>query len=177
MEINAIGCRELSGFLGFPIGNPYVIVNVGGEEKASTQKSNKPNGSNANFLEVLNLKVAIPENPLFAPPINLLVYDDRVIHKPLIAFRSLSTAHFIPWENVQVVQEDAPVVVKEIPGAPLEERKPAEEGVGLESTLKVNVPLQDPTQVDLDALNLTPQEREEREKMNERMKKLNGKSF
>jgi len=175
LEISAIGLRDLVGYLGFPIGFPYVVFNCGGETSVKTEKSNKPSGSHPNHLEVLKLNVQIPEDPLFAPPINIQVYDDRVIHKPLVAFRSLNSAQFIPWQKVEVVPENTPPVVENIPGASQlseETKKQASETNLVGSDLKVNVELQDPTQLDLDTLHLTPQEREEREAINERMKKL-----
>lgn len=65
------------------------------------------------------MNIKVPENKLFAPPINIRVYDDRlVLGKPLIATRSLPLEAFVPWESVRpVVSEDAPRIVDEIPGA------------------------------------------------------------
>lgn len=55
---------------------------------------------------------------MFAPPLNIRVYDDRVIAKPLIGTRSLPLEAFISWEAVRPnISEDAPKIVQEIPGA------------------------------------------------------------
>ncbi len=66
----------------------------------------------------------IPENPLFAPPLNIRVYDDRLILKPLVALRSIPLSPFIPWaqpseQDLAVLNENIRKPVDQIPGAAL----------------------------------------------------------
>lgn len=70
----------------------------------------------------------VPEDPLYAPSLNIRVRDDRKIHKPLLGNRSLSLGPFIPWTSAKPPSEaDTELkVVKEIPGAPKEEPKQEE---------------------------------------------------
>jgi hypothetical protein len=73
--------------------------------------------------------VPVPENQLFAPPINIKVKDDRLIHQPLVATRSISMTPFIPWTPEEpIVREDVTPVVDKIPGAKEEPVKPSASG-------------------------------------------------
>jgi hypothetical protein len=70
------------------------------------------------------LEVKLPSSRLFAPPLNIRVYDDRVLYKALVATRSISLAPFITWDDskdeisiVPLDDETKPKVVDKIPGA------------------------------------------------------------
>ena len=47
-------------------------------QKLSTKNSKKPHPSDANFLELLELDVKLPENPLFAPALKITAIDERL---------------------------------------------------------------------------------------------------
>jgi len=69
--------------------------------------------------------------------LNIKVYDDRLITKPMVAYRSLSLTPFLPWTppaTLNELDENAPKVVDVIPGAALasKEEKPQEEHVILD---------------------------------------------
>lgn len=68
------------------------------------------------------MNLQVPDNRIYAPPINIKVYDDRLIHKPLIATRSISMSPFIPWDQdtdalKALNQENFKPTVDKIPGA------------------------------------------------------------
>lgn len=68
------------------------------------------------------MDVKIPEDKMFAPPINVRVYDDRLLNKPLLATRSIPIVPFIPWGEdnklaIQAAGEQMPEKVEGIPGA------------------------------------------------------------
>jgi len=90
LEVSIIGLRELLPYLLIPIQKPFVEFNCGGTDKIITQISTSPTSSSPNFLEVIEVAVRIPEDKLFAPPINIKVFDDRLIYKPLIGVRYLN---------------------------------------------------------------------------------------
>lgn len=74
----------------------------------------------------MELPLQVPEDPLYAPSLNIRVFDDRVISKPNIATRSLSLASWYPWNKdpLPSVEQDTEIkVVNEIPGAPKEAPK------------------------------------------------------
>ncbi|KAJ3431796.1 c2 calcium-dependent membrane targeting [Anaeramoeba flamelloides] len=82
-----------------------------------TQSCNLPSGANANHLEVFRVKAKVPLSHLFAPNINVRVYDNKKISKPLVASGSISLAQFIPWADVPLQSSNLPPKIDRIPGA------------------------------------------------------------
>lgn len=77
------------------------------------------------FFQVLQIPVNIPKDPLFAPSINVRVFDDRMVHKPLVGTRSIGIAPFVTFygrkKQLEDLEADLPksVDLEDIPGAKL----------------------------------------------------------
>ena len=129
---------------------PFVTFDCGGQdnEKVTTKLSTKPSPQNPNHLETLKLAVKVPENKLFSIPVNIRVYDDRVI-KTLVATRSISLTQFIPWDDTAQAElqiEDQPKRVSGIPGASLIKKEPSNDNNDNNNDIKVEVqPEDDPS--------------------------------
>ena len=102
-----------------PVSKAYVEVDCGGDVVLKTKIA-----ENGNFLEVLPLQVKLPASRIYSPPLNIRVYDDRLIYKPLVAARAISLASYIPWEDplpiaevASVDDEQRVIIVDKIPGA------------------------------------------------------------
>jgi len=119
LEISAVGVRDLAPVQLLPVSNPFIQFDCGTPQKVRTKSCNVPSAPNANHLEVLHLPVKVPLDPLFAPPINIKIYDDRLIHHPLGGTRSISLASYIPWKAKAAEEhsEDIPPAIEGIPGA------------------------------------------------------------
>eukprot|EP00027_Filamoeba_sp_ATCC50430_P012373 CAMPEP_0168566368 /NCGR_PEP_ID=MMETSP0413-20121227/14383_1 /TAXON_ID=136452 /ORGANISM="Filamoeba nolandi, Strain NC-AS-23-1" /LENGTH=1321 /DNA_ID=CAMNT_0008598385 /DNA_START=51 /DNA_END=4013 /DNA_ORIENTATION=- len=136
LEISVVGLRDILPVQLLPVSNTYIEFDCGRDQKVKTKTSSKPKGSSPNFLEVLQLPVQVPENPLFAPPINIQVYDDRKIVRPLAGLRTISISPFVSWYNMSAenagkgMDEGNTPVVDSIPGASLiKEEAPKEKPV------------------------------------------------
>jgi hypothetical protein len=66
-----------------------------------TVRSRYPSGTNPNFCDRLMLPIKIPKDPLFAPSINVTVFDNRLggHSVPVIATAAVSLACRIPWAD------------------------------------------------------------------------------
>ncbi len=131
VEVSAIGLRNLLPYRLLPITKPYLEVDTGGDTVMKTKICDIPSGTNPNLLQTLELDVRLPSSRLFAPPLNMRVYDDRGIYKALIATRSLSLAPFITWDDtpvetsmVHLEDDPKPIVVTTIPGANPDAKEP-----------------------------------------------------
>eukprot|EP01091_Cochliopodium_minus_P016955 TRINITY_DN6513_c0_g1_i1.p1 TRINITY_DN6513_c0_g1~~TRINITY_DN6513_c0_g1_i1.p1 ORF type:complete len:1344 (+),score=430.13 TRINITY_DN6513_c0_g1_i1:61-4092(+) len=121
LEINSVGIRDLLPYGLKQISSPYVEYDVGDRSSENgivkTEPSSIPNGENANHLQVLRLPVRLPLNPLYAPTVNVRVYDSRSITKPLVATTAIPLAPLMPWSNLEKKRENLPPLVDTIPGA------------------------------------------------------------
>jgi hypothetical protein len=128
LEFSVVGLRDILPFQLLAVTKTWVELDIGGKEKVSTKPVQAKN--NPNFLETLVLPVSVPEDPLFAPPINIKVYDERLLgaYKPLVAARSFSMLPFLPWKDqvkmdenmkkqLESAQEDTLQKVEKIPGS------------------------------------------------------------
>eukprot|EP01119_Soliformovum_irregulare_P020127 TRINITY_DN648_c0_g1_i1.p1 TRINITY_DN648_c0_g1~~TRINITY_DN648_c0_g1_i1.p1 ORF type:complete len:1282 (+),score=464.21 TRINITY_DN648_c0_g1_i1:141-3986(+) len=135
VEVSAIGLRELLPYQLLPMQKPFIQFDCG-DTKVKTKTCTNPSAANPNHLEVLRLDVKIPEDKLYSVPLNIKVYDDRLITKPMVAYRSLSLTPFLPWTSpptMEELDENAPKMVTEIPGAALAAKEtPAEDHVILD---------------------------------------------
>jgi len=102
IEIISIGCRDLSPFQMQPTQFPCVEFKVdsgSGSHVALTNNSKRPSGSNPNFLERTVMEVMLPEKSIFAPPLSLKLYDNRLagMYKPVCGVARIDLSKKLPW--------------------------------------------------------------------------------
>eukprot|EP01114_Cavostelium_apophysatum_P012665 TRINITY_DN2890_c0_g1_i2.p1 TRINITY_DN2890_c0_g1~~TRINITY_DN2890_c0_g1_i2.p1 ORF type:complete len:2032 (+),score=608.70 TRINITY_DN2890_c0_g1_i2:72-6098(+) len=127
LEVSVVGLREMIPFRLLPMQKPFVQINCGSEAKVTTRTSTSPKSSSPNYLEVIRLDVKIPEDVMFAPPINIKVIDDRLVYKPIVGVRSISTTPFIPWnsgENSKDIMNESERPSLTVPDDALHQPKP-----------------------------------------------------
>lgn len=105
LEIIALGCRGLQP-LGFvPVNTPFVKFEIGEVTKTNVAKltnpSSKPSGRNPNFLERIVIPVTLPVDALFAPRLNISVYDTLLggFYKPLLGVCSVDLSRKLRFSN------------------------------------------------------------------------------
>uniref|UniRef100_K3WXL3 C2 domain-containing protein n=1 Tax=Globisporangium ultimum (strain ATCC 200006 / CBS 805.95 / DAOM BR144) TaxID=431595 RepID=K3WXL3_GLOUD len=107
LEIIALGCRGLQPIGFMPVNTPFVKFEVGEVSKTNAAKltnpSSKPSGRNPNFLERIVIPVTMPIDALFAPRLNISVYDQLLggFYKPLIGVCSVDLSQKLPFSNGQ----------------------------------------------------------------------------
>ncbi|KAJ1447382.1 hypothetical protein M885DRAFT_451451 [Pelagophyceae sp. CCMP2097] len=110
LEVTSLGVRQLQGLPLRPAREPYVRMDVpsvgaeGGKETLVTKPSSKPSGRNANFLEKQLIYIELPENALFAPRMDLRVYDARVglstgLQAPLLGACFIDLGSKMSWNS------------------------------------------------------------------------------
>lgn len=106
LEIMALGVRQVKPYHFVPIQRPYVHFEIVGGQSQNTSKlikrtqaSNKPEGSNANFLERLVIPIELPDDPLYCPQLKLQVFDTRLggLQTSSIASSVIDLRTKIPW--------------------------------------------------------------------------------
>ena len=70
-------------------GNDEILIEP---QKLVTKNSKKPTADNANFLELLELDVLLPEDPIFAPALKITAIDERLggFIKPVVGTGAVS---------------------------------------------------------------------------------------
>ncbi|KAG2513554.1 hypothetical protein JM16_007521 [Phytophthora kernoviae] len=105
VEILCLGCRGLqpTGFM--PINTPFAKFEIGEITKANqpkfTNPSSKPSSRNPNFLQRIIVPVKMPLDSLFAPRLNITVYDQLLggFYKPVIGVCSVDLNRKMPLSN------------------------------------------------------------------------------
>ena len=80
LELTLLGCRAMAPLGFMKLQNPYLIFSIGSGPQAETFEtapSNKPSGSDPNFLIRQIIPVKLPLNPLFTPRLALTGFDKR----------------------------------------------------------------------------------------------------
>lgn len=120
-EINAVGLRNLVPHLLLPINNPSIEFDTGdAQSRNATRNKARVNKRDADILETVHLSVPLPLEQVFAPVINVRVFDDRPIFgKVLVGTASIPIAPYLPWNKGKVPfeKQGLPLRVNEIPGA------------------------------------------------------------
>ncbi len=104
-EITVLGLRSVEPYAFMAPQNPYIEFDVGqrkhSTEVKKTATSNKPSGSDPNFCERVVLPVRVPTNPIFAPSLNMKVYDSRLggFSTPLLGTASIPLENKIPGSD------------------------------------------------------------------------------
>ncbi|KAH7491166.1 Dysferlin [Phytophthora ramorum] len=105
VEIMCLGCRGLqpTGFM--PINTPFAKFEIGEITKTNqpkfTNPSSKPSSRNPNFLQRIVVPVKLPIDSLFAPRLNVTVYDQLLggFYKPVIGVCSVDLSRKMPLSN------------------------------------------------------------------------------
>ena len=109
LEFFVLGCRSLKPLSFVPPGSPYVEVSffstdATGAEKTATSKSNAPLATAPNFCEVIKKRIAVPEDALYAPVLELAVRDPRfgsrflrISSDALLGTATIPLRKYLPW--------------------------------------------------------------------------------
>jgi len=139
ISVGVIGLRNLLPYALQPIQNPYVEFRCGKDPPVRTKPSKRPTGTNPNFLENLEIPVKLPIDPIYSPVVEVKVFDNRIIYKPLIGATSINIDKLLPWakgEEIEEIPDNA-----EIPHIPPQEAGNPVKGIEPAATL---VEVQDP---------------------------------
>lgn len=129
VQLTVVGLRGLvpPGILA--IHSPFITFDVGEVAyRKGTMPCSTPSPVNPNHLQVLHVKANLPVNRLYAPSVNVRVYDKPVIGtKPILL--GTATIDLAPYYNFEGVQTDPPrhnlpLEAGVIPGAVDEEPQP-----------------------------------------------------
>eukprot|EP00003_Mantamonas_plastica_P023874 TRINITY_DN4363_c0_g1_i1.p1 TRINITY_DN4363_c0_g1~~TRINITY_DN4363_c0_g1_i1.p1 ORF type:complete len:910 (+),score=331.98 TRINITY_DN4363_c0_g1_i1:865-3594(+) len=119
-EISVVGLRNMLPYLFADISNPWLEFDCGDrsneENILRTQTCNEPSGKNPNHLEVLRMPIQLPLNPLYAPTINMRVYDRRLGVACEVGSASIPIGPFMPWTNMEIPRHNLPPLVDDVPG-------------------------------------------------------------
>ncbi|DAZ97328.1 TPA: hypothetical protein N0F65_003692 [Lagenidium giganteum] len=105
IEIICLGCRGLQPVGFMPVNSPFVKFEIGEVTKTNAAKftnpSSKPSGRNPNFLERIIVPVKMPVDALFAPRLNITVYDQLLggFYKPTLGVCSVDLCSKLPTSN------------------------------------------------------------------------------
>ena len=72
VNIITLGLRDIQSVLG--VNKPFIEFECNGK-KYKTETSNHPSSRNPNFCHILNMKLKLPEDPRYAPCLNLTLKD------------------------------------------------------------------------------------------------------
>ena len=103
VELTLLGCRDLKPYLFRPMSEPFIEFEVpclsGVPGKVSSSTSKKPEPSNPNFNERLNLDVMLPVDEDLAPFITLILKDVRMggYLKPICGVAKIPLKDRLPW--------------------------------------------------------------------------------
>ncbi|RLN96364.1 hypothetical protein BBJ28_00020588, partial [Nothophytophthora sp. Chile5] len=105
VEIMCLGCRGLKpkGFM--PVNTPFAKFEIGETTKTNqpkfTNPSSKPSSRNPNFLQRVIVPVRMPLDSLFAPRLNITVFDQQLggFYKPVLGVCSVDLSRKMPFSN------------------------------------------------------------------------------
>ncbi|KAJ1449086.1 hypothetical protein M885DRAFT_622839 [Pelagophyceae sp. CCMP2097] len=108
VEVTSVGVRQLKAHHFRAPREPYVSITVAsadpedGATTFRTKSSRNPSGRDANFIERKVLDVLLPEDALFAPMLDLRVFDAsrslvNGLQRPLLGACAIDLATKMPW--------------------------------------------------------------------------------
>lgn len=109
-EINAVGLRNLVPYHLMAIQDPVIEFDTGSKEnRNSTKNKARVKGSDADLLETVHVSVPLPVREIFAPCINVRVFDQRPLGSVLVASAAIPILPFLPWskDNLKLKAEEA----------------------------------------------------------------------
>eukprot|EP00003_Mantamonas_plastica_P033576 TRINITY_DN9714_c0_g1_i1.p1 TRINITY_DN9714_c0_g1~~TRINITY_DN9714_c0_g1_i1.p1 ORF type:complete len:219 (+),score=52.58 TRINITY_DN9714_c0_g1_i1:328-984(+) len=106
LEINTVGLRQMQPYLFMELQDCYMEFDVGNRavQMLRTGSTASPDGVNPNHLETQRMVVQLPVDPLFAPTLNVRVFDRRfgglVIAQ--VGAASIPLKYYLPWLDLSV---------------------------------------------------------------------------
>ncbi|OQR94660.1 hypothetical protein THRCLA_08129 [Thraustotheca clavata] len=105
LEIVVLGLRDMKPFQFMPMQLPFIEFSLGGAKTAQggvelkTERSKRPSASNPNYLHRIVHEVELPEDPLFAPVLGVVVKDTRLggWSTPIVGNCSIDMTNKLPW--------------------------------------------------------------------------------
>ncbi|CAM9243290.1 unnamed protein product, partial [Sphacelaria rigidula] len=103
LDMVILGIRDLQPYNYLPMQLPYCVFEVddmdGTKRSLQTETSNKPSGSNANFLKRVKMKLELPREVTYAPRVKIRVYDTRLggYKTPLVGSGRIDLTDKLPW--------------------------------------------------------------------------------
>jgi hypothetical protein len=99
LEIVILGLRDLKKYGFSAINEPYIQFMVAGAHPYTTAASKMPTAKDPNYLERAIIPVELPEDPTFAPQLEIRVFDKRLggLSQPLIGADCVNLARKLPW--------------------------------------------------------------------------------
>eukprot|EP00698_Gefionella_okellyi_P008992 TRINITY_DN2257_c0_g1_i2.p1 TRINITY_DN2257_c0_g1~~TRINITY_DN2257_c0_g1_i2.p1 ORF type:complete len:1294 (-),score=282.18 TRINITY_DN2257_c0_g1_i2:252-4133(-) len=109
-EISVVGLRKLMGVFG-GLRDPVIEFDCGDRSDkrkiVRTKTSSLPSAVSPNYLEVMEIPMALPLNRLYAPALNVQVHSGIF----RVASASIDLTPFIPWVNLMVSEDDEPEAI------------------------------------------------------------------
>lgn len=97
VDLGVVGVRDITPYRLIPVTDPYVKFTVTGTNKTLATKKIKGHHGTANFFENIKIPVALPENPIFMPAVQIEVFDKRAFGDVLVGTTALPLVNFAPW--------------------------------------------------------------------------------
>eukprot|EP00656_Telonema_subtile_P053724 TRINITY_DN7845_c0_g2_i4.p1 TRINITY_DN7845_c0_g2~~TRINITY_DN7845_c0_g2_i4.p1 ORF type:complete len:1170 (+),score=289.91 TRINITY_DN7845_c0_g2_i4:179-3688(+) len=99
-ECFIVGIRDLEPYNLLECSDPIIEIDCGdrsAEKIAETEQGETPNMS---WKEQLQIECELPSNIIFAPNLNVRVYDNRMLGKTQVGSSSIPVAPYMSWTNV-----------------------------------------------------------------------------
>lgn len=106
-EVLIIGVRNLEPYNLLDISNPVVEMDAGEKPVGGFRRTETGSGPHASFLEQLVLDIDLPMKTIFAPSINVRVFDDRVLGEVLVGSTAIPLAPYMTWADSTPVAQTA----------------------------------------------------------------------
>jgi C2 domain len=97
-EINVVGLRSMVPYQLQGISNPRIEFDVGDAKSRNVTKNKaRVTNADADVLETVILSVPMPLDELYAPTVNVRVFDQRTTGDVLVGTNSIPIAEYLPW--------------------------------------------------------------------------------
>eukprot|EP00656_Telonema_subtile_P051134 TRINITY_DN6814_c0_g1_i3.p1 TRINITY_DN6814_c0_g1~~TRINITY_DN6814_c0_g1_i3.p1 ORF type:complete len:910 (-),score=293.62 TRINITY_DN6814_c0_g1_i3:1309-4038(-) len=106
-EVLVVGVRNLEPYNLLDCNNPCVELDAG--DKASIVRTETGSGPNASFMQMKTLQLLLPHKALFAPNINVRVFDDRLLGEVVVGTSSIPVAPYMNWSD-SALEIEAPEI-------------------------------------------------------------------
>ena len=80
-------------------------VDCGDRSEAGVHRTQKGDGPNANFLEQCQVACDLPRKSIFAPNLNVRIYDQRLLGEVQVGTSSIPVAPYIKWSDAPEVEQ------------------------------------------------------------------------
>jgi len=96
-ECLVIGVRNMEAFNLLDIGNPIVEMDSGERPQAGYARTESGSGPDASFLDMLVMDIKLPMKTIFAPNINVRIFDDRLLGEVNVGLTTIPVAPYMTW--------------------------------------------------------------------------------